>query len=74
MIPIDQILPEEKQLSGFFWAEAERPKKPKDIFLHPERTKRPDKNTVSAVADDEETEDTSTNNNRKQRNNTSNKK
>ena len=74
MIPIDQILPEEKQLSGFFWAEAERPEKPEDIFLHPERTKRPDKNTVSAVADDEEEEDISTNNNRKQRNNTSNKK
>lgn len=56
LIPMDQALPEETKLNGFFWAEAERPKQAKDIFLHPERTKRPEAKAISASAEDEEEE------------------
>ena len=68
MIPLDQALPNETKLNGFFWAEAERPHQPKDIFLSPERTKRPEKTTISAASDDDEEEDTNTNNRRKRNN------
>lgn len=57
MIPIDQALPEETKLSGFFWAEAERPLRPADIFLYPPRTERPSAVAISASADDEEEEE-----------------
>ena len=57
LIPMDQALPEETKLNGFFWAEAERPKQAKDIFLHPERTKRPEAKAISASAEDEEEEE-----------------
>ena len=57
MIPLDQALSEETKLNGFFWAEGERPRQPKDIFLHPERTKRPETVATSASAEDEEEED-----------------
>lgn len=57
MIPIDQALPEETKLSGFFWAEAERPLRPADIFLDPPRTERPSAVAISASADDEEEEE-----------------
>lgn len=57
MIPIDQALPEETKLSGFFWAEAERPLRPADIFLYPSRTERPSAVAISASADDEEEEE-----------------
>lgn len=57
MIPIDQALPEETKLSGFFWAEAERPLRPVDIFLYPPRTERPSAVAISASADDEEEEE-----------------
>jgi len=57
MIPIDQALPEETKLSGFFWAEAERPLCPADIFLYPPRTERPSAVAISASADDEEEEE-----------------
>lgn len=57
MIPIDQALPEETKLSGFFWAEAERPLRPADIFLYPPRTERPAAVAISASADDEEEEE-----------------
>lgn len=72
MIPLDQALPEETYLSGFFWAEKERPRKPGDIFLNPERTKRPDKTATSAADDDEEEEEEEeieTTNKRRRRNN-----
>lgn len=59
MIPIDQALPEETKLSGFFWAEAERPLRPADIFLYPPRTERPAAVAISASADDEEEEELS---------------
>lgn len=73
MIPLNQALPEEQFLSSFFWAEDERPRRPMDIFLHPERTKRPD-NTVSSAAaeedeDEEEEEETTTKQSRRKRNN-----
>ena len=57
MIPLDQALPAEKTLGGFFWAIDERPLKPSDIFLHPERTKRPEKTITSATAEEEEDEE-----------------
>lgn len=37
MYPLDQISVEETQLEAFFWADEERPKKPGDVFEHPER-------------------------------------
>lgn len=54
MIPFEQALETEKQLSGFFWAEMERPHSPEDIFTHPTRTIRPVVGAISAAADDEE--------------------
>jgi lipopolysaccharide export system protein LptA len=54
MIPLDQALENERKLSGFFWAEEERPHSPEDIFSHPPRTVRPVAGTVSAAAEDEE--------------------
>lgn len=54
MIPLDQALEVEKRLSSFFWAEAERPLKPADIFLHPERTVRPITGAKSAATEEEE--------------------
>lgn len=74
MIPLDQALPAEKKLSGFFWAEDERPRQPQDIFLHPLRTQRPNKTTISAAADDdeEEEEENASTNKRKRNNNSRN--
>ena len=75
MIPLDQALESEKQLSGFFWAEMERPHSPEDIFSHPERTNRPVAGTISAASspDDEEEveeeEEENRNSNRRKRNN-----
>lgn len=57
MIPLDQATAEEQTLGSFFWAEAERPRQPQDIFLHPERTKRPEKITLSAASDEEDEEE-----------------
>lgn len=56
MIPLDQVLQEERTLSGFFWAEDERPRKPGEIFLHPQRTVRPEKTITSATVDEEDDE------------------
>ncbi len=72
MIPIDQALPEERTLSGFFWAEDERPRQPMDIFRHPERTKRPEQTVSSATEeeeDEEEEEEINNKQNRRKRNN-----
>lgn len=69
MIPIDQALPEETKLSGFFWAEAERPLRPADIFLYPPRTERPSAVAISASADDEEEEELPATSGNKRRNN-----
>lgn len=76
MIPLDQALESEKQLSGFFWAEMERPHSPEDIFSHPERTNRPVAGTISAASspddeeeEEEEEEENRNSNNRRKRNN-----
>lgn len=57
MIPLDQATNEEKYLTTFFWAETERPRQPGDIFLHPQRTMRPDAAAISAAAEDDEEDD-----------------
>ena len=57
LIPLDQAEPEETKLNGFFWADAERPRQPQDIFLHPVRTKRPEAIAISASAEEEEEEE-----------------
>ena len=57
LIPLDEALPEETKLNGFFWAETERPKQATDIFLHPERTKRPEAIAISASSEDDEEEE-----------------
>ena len=57
MIPLDQALENERKLSGFFWAEEERPYSPQDIFSHPARTIRPVAGTTSAAAEDDEEEE-----------------
>ena len=57
MIPLNQATKEERYLTTFFWAEQERPQQPGDIFLHPERTHRPNAIAVSASAEDEEEEE-----------------
>jgi hypothetical protein len=57
MIPINQTTEGETRLVTFFWAENERPIKPGDILLHPERTPRPDATAISASAEDEEDEE-----------------
>lgn len=54
MIPMSQATDEDKYLATFFWAEQERPRKPGDIFLNPQRTPRPDAAVVSASDDAEE--------------------
>jgi hypothetical protein len=57
MIPLDQTEEGETRLATFFWAEQERPQQPGDIFLHPQRTPRPDATAISASAEDEEEEE-----------------
>ena len=57
MIPMNQTTEGETRLATFFWAENERPIKPGDILLHPERTPRPDATAISASAEDEEDEE-----------------
>ena len=57
MIPLDQATEDDKFLVTFFWAEQERPRRPEDIFLCPERTPRPDAAAVSASEDEEEDEE-----------------
>lgn len=68
MIPLDQALDTEKQLTSFFWAEAERPHTPEDIFSHPERTTRPVAGAISAAADEEDEEEIKNSSSRKRNN------
>jgi lipopolysaccharide export system protein LptA len=68
LIPLDQALEEEKFLVTFFWAEEERPHQPKDIFLRPTRTPRPDAQKISAAADEDEEIDEETKRKGKKRN------
>jgi hypothetical protein len=57
MSPLSQATDEDKFLVTFFWAVQERPRRPGDVFLRPERTPRPDAQAVSAAAAEEEEED-----------------
>lgn len=51
MIPMSKAKEEDKFLPTFFWASAERPLKPGDVFLHPDRTPRPNAQAISAAAE-----------------------
>ena len=57
MIPMDQATSDDKFLITFFWAEQERPRRPEDIFLNPERTPRPDAAAISASEEEDEDEE-----------------
>ncbi|MBR1632096.1 MAG: hypothetical protein IJ680_09595 [Paludibacteraceae bacterium] len=50
MFPLEQTTEENRYLSNFFWAEAERPKSPEDVFSRPPATPRK-KQHVSASSD-----------------------
>ena len=49
--PLNQIPTGTDRLSSFFWATAERPLKPGDVFLHPVRTEKPTGAPISAIDD-----------------------
>ncbi len=55
LYPFDQLPEGKDRLNGFFWADQERPKHPKDVFSRPLRTLRPGNTAVSAVATEPET-------------------
>ena len=55
--PMSKATDEDKFLGTFFWATAERPRQPGDIFLRPTRTPRPDAQKISAASDDDEEEE-----------------
>jgi hypothetical protein len=57
MIPMSLATDEDKYLVTFFWAEQERPRKPGDVYLNPQRTPRLDATAVSASDDEEEDEE-----------------
>lgn len=57
LYPLDQVDDSQSYLVGFFWAEQERPRSKDDIFLHPERTKRPEQQMVSAVEEEPQEEE-----------------
>ncbi len=54
LYPLDQIPPGKDRLSAFFWAVAERPMMPGDVFLHPASTPRGGSATISAVEESEQ--------------------
>lgn len=56
LYPLDQIPQGKDRLSGFFWAEQERPLRPGDVFLRPERTPRPGSAVISASEPDQDTD------------------
>lgn len=55
LYPLDKVPTGADRLSGFFWADQERPKQPSDVFARPLRTLRPGNAAVSAVATEPET-------------------
>ena len=58
LVPLSEATDAERFLVTFFWAEQERPRRPGDIFLRPQRTPRPDAQAISAAAAEvEEDED-----------------
>lgn len=58
LYPMDQIPKDESQLSGFFWAEQERPKYPLDVMNPTQRLARPSTAIKSAISNIEEDEAT----------------
>ena len=58
LYPMDQIPETEKRLSGFFWAEQERPMSPMDVLQPTRRLERPTTAIKSAVDNVEEDEAT----------------
>ena len=65
--PLNQIPTGQDRLTSFFWAEIERPLKPGDVFLSPQRTPRPSGAPVSASQQEEEEQPTSKNRSRASR-------
>ena len=57
MYPMDQVSDAVMHLSGFFWAEDERPRVPADVLIHVPRTSRSEKKAVSASVDEEQEQD-----------------
>lgn len=57
MYPMDQIEEKDTRLVGFFWAAAERPKSPEDVFSHPLPTPRPTGAVLSATSDEDDQEE-----------------
>ena len=51
--PMNQIPAGKDKLTGFFWAEQERPMRPGDVFLRPMRTTRPGSGAISAIEEGE---------------------
>lgn len=49
MYPLDKISESAARLSNFFWAAAERPASPQDVFSHPDPTPRPQQTGLSAI-------------------------
>ena len=68
MIPMSQTTDQDRYLLTFFWADHERPRQPGDIFLHPQRTSRPNAQSTSAVDEEEVEEDENTRKSGKKRN------
>lgn len=65
MYPLDQVPAGQDRLSAFFWAEAERPLQPGDVFLHPARTSRPKGAPISATQKEDDKEQPKGNTTRK---------
>lgn len=68
LYPLDQVPVGQDRLSGFFWAETERPRYPGDVFNHPERTPRPKGAPISASANEDEENKTKGNTTRNKKN------
>ncbi len=64
MYPLDKISESQQRLGNFFWAEAERPVSPEDVFRHPEPTPRPQQTGLSAKDTAPKEEETDTDNNK----------
>lgn len=56
MYPMDQATDAVMHLGAFFWAEDERPRVPADVLIIVERSKRPEKQAVSASVEEEPAE------------------
>ncbi len=60
LYPMDKIPSGSDRLSGFFWADAERPKRPGAVMLHPKRTERPSAVISASASDEKKTKKTET--------------